>query len=148
MESHKKSGRDQFQATGEKYTDHYLIMAHMNGDTANNPNIRSRVSKVLWEQSDTKTPESICLPRDYSIATSMKDGIKKRAILAVAGGFFLLAPMWAMALHPGLWTSLAITTVFVSAFGGLMAYSLEDKDVMACTAAYAAVQVVFVGARG
>lgn len=64
----------------------------------------------------------------------------------MVGGIFLIAPMWLMALHNTLYTSLIATTVCVALFGLLMASVLEKPtDVMSSTAAYAAVLVVFVG---
>lgn len=51
-----------------------------------------------------------------------------------------------MVLHNTMWTGLISTSVFVVVFGVLVAWFLEDKEkVLASTAAYAAVLVVFVG---
>jgi hypothetical protein len=54
-----------------------------------------------------------------------------------------------MTLHPTKATNLATASAFVIVVAGLLAYAMTDatpKDVIAATAAYAAVLVVFVGA--
>ena len=57
-----------------------------------------------------------------------------------------MTPMWLMMLNTDLYTALISTTVFIVVFGGTMASVLEKKmEVLARTAAYAAVLVVFVG---
>jgi len=71
-----------------------------------------------------------------------------RLIMAVFGAFTLLAPMLIMTLHPTKLTVLLTTTLFVLVVAGILAAVMktaEDKDIIAATAAYAAVLVVFVG---
>ncbi|KAN0098875.1 hypothetical protein V8E51_014538 [Hyaloscypha variabilis] len=70
----------------------------------------------------------------------------RRLRTAALSGVFLLGPMWLMALHPELRTVLVSTTIAVVLFGFGMSWFLEkEPDVLASTAAYAAVLVVFVG---
>jgi hypothetical protein len=71
-----------------------------------------------------------------------------RLAIALFGGAALIAPMLIMTLHPSKLTSLLTTSVFVVGVAVVLAWQLEDaknQDVMAATAAYAAVLVVFVG---
>jgi hypothetical protein len=68
--------------------------------------------------------------------------------MALFGGAVLIAPMLIMRLHPTLVTELVTTSVFVLAFGIILAWFMTDgdrKDVLGATAAYAAVLVVFIG---
>jgi len=56
-----------------------------------------------------------------------------------------------MVLHPGLITALVTTSVFVLVVGVILSTLMTDadpKDVVAATAAYTAVLVVFVGTAG
>ncbi|KAL1836518.1 hypothetical protein VTJ49DRAFT_5058 [Mycothermus thermophilus] len=73
-------------------------------------------------------------------------GFYKRLWFSLFGGAFLLAPMWIMVLHTTRNTCLITTTVFVVAFGTILAWRVEKlADVLTGTLAYAAVLVVFVG---
>ncbi|KAF4883547.1 hypothetical protein CGCF415_v006450 [Colletotrichum fructicola] len=129
MENRPKSSRDPFLATGEYGVDNYVL----------NCNIDSDVSS---DQSN----EPITGTRGSNVAKTWYRGFKERIVIAATGGAFLVGPMWTMVLNGGLYTSLISTTAFVTGFGILMAYFLnESKDVLASTAAYAAVLVVFVG---
>ncbi|KAH6671173.1 hypothetical protein B0J14DRAFT_656158 [Halenospora varia] len=67
---------------------------------------------------------------------------------ALFGGLVLIGPMLIMALHPTKITVLVTTTMFVLSVAIVLAWRMEDaqnKDIVAATAAYAAVLVVFVG---
>ena len=69
-----------------------------------------------------------------------------RLVAAAIGIAFLVGPMWLMMINTGFYTALIATTVFISAFGTMMACVLDRRqDVLAGTLAYAAVMVVFVG---
>ncbi|KAE8441928.1 hypothetical protein EG329_004186 [Mollisiaceae sp. DMI_Dod_QoI] len=71
-----------------------------------------------------------------------------RFYMALFGGLALIVPMLIMTLHESKVTSLVTTSVFVIAVAVLLAGFMEDadpKDILAATAAYAAVLVVFVG---
>jgi hypothetical protein len=77
------------------------------------------------------------------------EAFSKRLFMAAFGGAALVGPMIIMTLHPTKATNLATASAFVIVVAGLFAYAMTDatpKDVMAATAAYAAVLVVFVGA--
>lgn len=72
-----------------------------------------------------------------------------RLRMAAFGGAALIIPMLIMALHPGLVVDLVTTSVATVLFGAVTVFVGTDssgKDVLASTAAYAAVLVVFVGA--
>jgi hypothetical protein len=72
-----------------------------------------------------------------------------RLRMAVFGGSTLIVPMLIMALRPGLVVDLVTTSVATVLFGAVTAVMATDssgRDVLASTAAYAAVLVVFVGA--
>lgn len=71
-----------------------------------------------------------------------------RMKMAVFGGYALVIPMLIMTLHPTPLTNLLTTTLFVLAVAVVLAAWMTDaegKDIIAATAAYAAVLVVFVG---
>lgn len=85
-------------------------------------------------------------PLDMARSDTSRAKRRRRLGIALFGGAFLIGPMWLMVLHNTLYTCLISTTVFVTVFGVIMAFTLDnDQDVLASTAAYAAVLVVFVG---
>lgn len=68
--------------------------------------------------------------------------------MALFGGMALIIPTVIMAKFDGVNVSLITTSVSVIIFGLLLAFGATDstgKDVLAATAAYTAVLVVFVG---
>lgn len=68
--------------------------------------------------------------------------------MALIGGWALTTPMLIMTLHKTLPTTLVTTSVFVIAVAVGLAWKMEDaknQEIVAATAAYAAVLVVFVG---
>jgi hypothetical protein len=72
-----------------------------------------------------------------------------RAATAVFGGLAVTAPMLIMSLHPTRLTQLLTASLFVVFVALILAWLMDDaerKDMIAATAAYAAVLVVFVGA--
>lgn len=74
-----------------------------------------------------------------------------RIIMAVGGGLALIAPMLIMTLHPTKLTRLLTSSCFIIAVAVALAAFMdtaEPKDIIASTAAYAAVLVIFVGAAG
>jgi hypothetical protein len=70
-----------------------------------------------------------------------------RLLMGIIGGIALIGPMLLMVLHRDLDTSIITASVatFIFASGLTGVKSLAGKDVLAATAAYAAVLVVFVG---
>ena len=79
---------------------------------------------------------------------SQKNALTERIIMALFGGAALIGPMLIMTLHQSRNTSLITASVATFLFALVMAFAARDsagKDVLAITAAYAAVLVVFVG---
>ena len=79
---------------------------------------------------------------------SQKNALTQRIIMALFGGVALIGPMLIMTLHQSRNTSLITASVATFLFALVMAFAARDsagKDVLAITAAYAAVLVVFVG---
>lgn len=77
-----------------------------------------------------------------------KHAFASRFIMALFGGFALIVPTIIMAKVDGINISLITTSVAVFIFGLILAFGATDstgKDVLAATAAYTAVLVVFVG---
>jgi hypothetical protein len=71
-----------------------------------------------------------------------------RFLMAMFGGIALIAPTLIMALYPSRNTSLITTSIATFLFASVLALGAKDssgKDVLAATAAYAAVLVVFIG---
>ncbi|KAF5526010.1 hypothetical protein CGCA056_v002480 [Colletotrichum aenigma] len=145
MEHRSKSIRDPFLATGEYNVDNYVLNCNINSSLANEITSHAQSIKT-WDTGLDGPSELITGTRGNNVAKTWYRGFKERIMIAATGGAFLVGPMWIMVLKKGLYTSLITTTAFVTAFGILMAYFLnEAKDVLASTAAYAAVLVVFVG---
>ena len=72
-----------------------------------------------------------------------------RLKMAIFGGLALIVPMLIMRLHSTLLTELLTASLFILAFGVVLAIYLKNAEEMyiaSATAAYAAVLVVFVGA--
>ena len=68
--------------------------------------------------------------------------------MALFGGVSLIVPMLIMKLHATLLTQLVTTSVFILAVGAVLAWYMRDaqkRDILAATATYGAVLVVFVG---
>ena len=77
-----------------------------------------------------------------------KHAFISRSIMSLFGGLALIVPTIIMAKVGDLNANLIITSVAVLLFGLILALGATDstgKDVLAATAAYAAVLVVFVG---
>jgi uncharacterized membrane protein YqjE len=71
-----------------------------------------------------------------------------RLSMALIGGLALIAPMLIMTLHNTRLTTLLTTSLFVIGVAVGLAWKMKDaksQDIIAATAAYAAVLVVFVG---
>lgn len=68
--------------------------------------------------------------------------------MALFGGIALIAPMLVMVFHPSRSVSLITSSLATFLFAIILAFGARDstgKDVLAATAAYTAVLVVFVG---
>lgn len=135
MQKYLEHDKDPFILTGERLVERALFMKAVEGKS-----LYSLNTKIFDEMVRPKV-ESVAFPRDKF----RRMRAQKRAGVAILSGLWLLVPMWIMVLHKTLWTGLATSTVFVFAFGLCIIFYLDDeKDVVASTAAYAAVLVVFV----
>ena len=79
-----------------------------------------------------------------------KHGMPKRFVAAIFGGLSVIAPMLVMAIHPSEVKTLVTASVAVVGFSLALAWksSAQVETLLATTAAYAAVLVVFVGVNG
>ena len=141
MIQQSQSSRDPFLVTGERMIDDFVIRSTL-GESQHQDFGEPIIVPGPWEQDS----QPIWGTRSMTVAKTWAQGFKERIAMAAVGGVFLIGPMWLMVLRNTLYTSLISTTVFVAAFGVLMACFVEKpKEVMSGTAAYAAVLVVFVG---
>ncbi|KAF2463932.1 uncharacterized protein BDR25DRAFT_346952 [Lindgomyces ingoldianus] len=89
------------------------------------------------------------LDRKRRVEQERRKAYTSRLVMALFGGVAIITPMLIMALHPGLVVDLVTASVATVLFAIIVAVQARDasgKDVLASTAAYAAVLVVFVGA--
>lgn len=88
------------------------------------------------------------LNREIRLEREKKNAFSERLWMGAFGGIALIGPMLLMVLHRDLNTSIitaSVATVLFALLLAVAARSLGGKDVLAATAAYAAVLVVFVG---
>ena len=81
-------------------------------------------------------------------AKHRKRQLLNRMAMSTFGGLTLIVPMLIMVMDPRRITTVVTTSVFTLAIGLILAVWMdeaESKDMIAATAAYAAVLVVFVG---
>ncbi|KAL5313045.1 hypothetical protein ACEPPN_019472 [Leptodophora sp. 'Broadleaf-Isolate-01'] len=79
---------------------------------------------------------------------AQKSALSSRLVMALFGGIALIAPMLVMVFHPSRSVSLITSSLATFLFAIILAFGARDstgKDVLAATAAYTAVLVVFVG---
>ena len=97
---------------------------------------------------DALHPHLFHMARSAANRIEDRQQTKLRLGMASAGGLALIVPMIIMVLVPGKTVALVTTCVFILAFVLLIvgATKLGPHEVLAVTAAYAAVLVVFVGA--
>jgi hypothetical protein len=106
----------------------------------------------LYRQSPKTIPVQGWLENQQGCSKSKeerRDRLFARLGMAFFGRFALIAPMLIMTLHPTRLTALLTTSLCVIVVAVALAVYMENakpKDVMAATAAYAAVLVVFIGA--
>lgn len=101
-------------------------------------NPRARIGSLGFRELDKRGRVERDRQRAYTLRFSM----------ALFGGVALITPVLIMALHPGLKVDLITTSVATVIFALIIAFGARDtggKDVLAATAAYTAVLVVFVG---
>lgn len=80
-----------------------------------------------------------------------KQALTQRILMGVFGGIALICPVLVMVLYPSRNTNLVTVSVATILFAFLLAIGASDgtgKDVLAATAAYTAVLVVFFGTSG
>ncbi|RYP76669.1 hypothetical protein DL771_001591 [Monosporascus sp. 5C6A] len=143
MEKRSLLPGDPFYASGEQYLDRKLL-EHVVGSRGDQLEKETR-AVGRWE-TEAAEPPSIRDTRRDNYHRSWTQGFRRRIGVAAAGGALLVAPMWLMVLRNTLYTALVSTTAFVALFGLMAAIFLTSvMEVMSCTAAYAAVLVVFVG---
>lgn len=122
-----------------------MLKAAMHGLEDRNASLEMLNPIGDWEGKSVQ-PTPIAGTRDGNLKRAQFKAFRERVAPATVGAIFLIAPMWLMVLHNTLYTGLVSTTVFILVFGLSMALALsKPMDVMASTAAYAAVLVVFVG---
>jgi hypothetical protein len=88
------------------------------------------------------------LNREIRLERQRKNAFSERLWMGGFGGIALIGPMLLMVLHRDLNTSITTASVATVLFALLLAVAgrnLGGNDVLAATAAYAAVLVVFVG---
>lgn len=146
MGKHTRISKDPFYVTGERFIERCMLQVAMKNRENDIDPLRYSDPVGEWEKKGIQ-PVPIGGTRDRIFHQAWFRDFRKRIGVAIAGGIFLIAPMWLMVLwFNTLYTSLIATTLFVALFGLLMASVLEKPiDVMSSTAAYAAVLVVFVG---
>jgi hypothetical protein len=91
------------------------------------------------------------LDQQGRLLREQKKALTGRVVMALFGGASLIIHMLVMTLHPSQNTSLITTSVATFVFAIALALEATDtagKDVLAATAAYTAVLVVFVGTSG
>lgn len=89
------------------------------------------------------------LDKDGREARAQKNAFSERLWMAIFGGVALLVPVIIMTMVKGVIASLVTTSVAILLFAFILAVFASNtlgKDLLAATAAYAAVLVVFIGA--
>ena len=112
---------------------------------------RDMIAAEMEESIDREFLKAVFTSTGSGIGKRYTEALYARLIMALGGGFALVVRMLIMVLHPTLLTTLLTTSCFVFAVGVCLAVLMvesEPQDIIACTAAYAAVLVVFVGAGG
>ncbi|KXH64406.1 hypothetical protein CSAL01_04014 [Colletotrichum salicis] len=143
-----RSARDPFLATSEYAIDDFVLRSY--GNLLQSQELKKVSSLGAWQEDLRQNLDRIhyplCGTRSGNESQLFKNGLWTRIMLAAIGGAFLIGAMWLMVLYGGLYSTLGTTTGFVTVFGLVMVFMLEEgKDVLGSTAAYAAVLVVFMG---
>lgn len=139
MEKARRLPNDPFQVTGERYSDR-KVLEHLLGNREDDFLETAEVTG-RWEEHDDGGFVMGPTRREIIRRTRIR-GICERAAAAVLSAAFLIAPMLVMVLRKDQTTGLATATVFIILFGLLAVAVLRTRtEVVACTAAYAAVLV-------
>ncbi|KAI4212612.1 MAG: hypothetical protein LQ351_004684 [Letrouitia transgressa] len=135
----------------------FLIRRLYIGDSSSFAESAILTDAGFLESQETRRPKPFHLPNytgygghNFSQQTAEQEAGEffSRLRMALFGGVSLIAPMLIMKLHPTLLTQLVTTSVFILAVGIILAWYMRDaqkRDILAATATYAAVLVVFVG---
>ena len=120
------------------------IYNRIRGITSNNP-VRADTEAVTIDDIELKEREFYKSQRRDRVARRL--GMRNRLIAAVFGGLSFIAPMLIMAIRPSQVKTLVTSSVAVLLFAVGLAWKSTAKieTLLATTAAYAAVMVVFVG---
>ena len=96
---------------------------------------------------DSKRPQLRGIGRNKANKAEHEKRMVVRFSMAALGGMLLVVPTIIMATTPGLTSSLVTTCISMLVFAVLIAWrtDLGPNEILATTAAYAAVLVVFVG---
>ncbi|KAK0744870.1 hypothetical protein B0T21DRAFT_358582 [Apiosordaria backusii] len=138
MEQRGGGTRDPFLISGERYMDREVL--------------KKALSNFELLPEDNRKPllltwQSKAFPPVSTRGDNRLSKLITRIGIAAVGTAFLIVPMWLLiwVFWGDIWAALWLTTVFVAAFGVLMACVLQDNiAVLSASAAYAAVLVVFV----
>jgi hypothetical protein len=88
------------------------------------------------------------LDKDGRLEREKRSNFNERLWMGAFGGIALLGPMLLMVLQPSRTTSLStvcVATILFTLILAFIAKNLKGQEVLAATAAYAAVLVVFIG---
>lgn len=91
------------------------------------------------------------LDQQGRVRRAERQALTQRILMGVFGGIALICPVLVMVLYPSRNTNLITVSVATIVFAFLLAIGASDgtgKDVLAATAAYTAVLVVFFGTSG
>ena len=111
--------------------------------------LRDRIRE--YRKTIAKSFAEVLVQTTSGMSEESRKAMLARLLMALGGGLALIAPVLIMVLHPTKLTAILTTSCFVFAVAVGLAIFMDDsqpKDVMACTAAYTAVLVVFVGVGG
>jgi VIT1/CCC1 family predicted Fe2+/Mn2+ transporter len=120
-------------------------------DPASHATIKETSSAVFKDLADwTRAYSGAHGSREAQLkAKHRKRRLLNRMAMSTFGGLTLIVPMLIMVLDTRRWTTVVTTSVFTLVIGLALAFWMSEadsKDMIAATAAYAAVLVVFVGA--
>lgn len=91
------------------------------------------------------------LDQQGRLRRARKQALTQRILMGIFGGIALICPVLVMVLYPSRNTNLVTVSIATILFAFLLAIGASDgtgKDVLAATAAYTAVLVVFFGTSG
>jgi VIT1/CCC1 family predicted Fe2+/Mn2+ transporter len=122
-----------------------------NPDPATAATIKEISTALFKDLTDWTRAQSTAIgSREANLkAAHRKRRLLNRMAMSAFGGLTLILPMLIMVLDPRKVTTVVVTSVFTLGIGLILAVWMKDaesKDMIAATAAYAAVLVVFVGA--